>query len=198
MTHLMAFGHSIAQGYWDPEGGWIQRLRKYLDERYIEKQEDQYDDYFFEVYNAGISGEDSSELLERIEDELERRSQGKEDIVVLQIGNNDIQIENSSPRNTEDKFRSNLKSIIDSVQQEVDNVIFLGEGYIGDIEHSPGSEAKVSDKRLARFEDIKADVCQKNNIPFIDIRSEFSRGEWKIISTMVFIRTPKDTKNYSN
>ena len=179
MTHLMAFGHSVAQGYWDVEGGWIQRLRKYLDKRYIEHHEDLYDDYFFEVYNEGISGEDTNELLQRLEGELEIRKRDKEDIVILQIGVNDTQIKSGEPRVTVDEFSSNLESIIDLAQKQVNNVIFLGDGYIGDIEYSPGSKAKISDKRLEEFENIKAKICRKKGVEFIDIRSEFSREEWK-------------------
>ena len=33
MGRILIFGDSITYGAWDKEGGWVQRLRKFLDER---------------------------------------------------------------------------------------------------------------------------------------------------------------------
>lgn len=31
---VLVFGDSITQGFWDTEGGWVERLRKYYDQYY--------------------------------------------------------------------------------------------------------------------------------------------------------------------
>ena len=36
--HIIVFGDSITQGYWDPHGGWVQRLRNFLDRKTIKKK----------------------------------------------------------------------------------------------------------------------------------------------------------------
>lgn len=58
---VFAFGHSITQGFWDREGGYITRLRKFLDKKSLENP----DEYYFETYNLGVSGNDSQQLKER-------------------------------------------------------------------------------------------------------------------------------------
>lgn len=82
------FGHSITQGFWDTEGGWVQRLRKFLDEKSLKQPEE----YYFEVYNLGVSGNDSRQLLDRFDDELEARLFDEDEtLIIFQIGANDIQ-----------------------------------------------------------------------------------------------------------
>jgi len=67
-------GDSITFGFYDKEGGWIQRLRKFLDDKLLNELEGLdkkilrklKNPYFF-VYNLGISGNTTENLLERFE-----------------------------------------------------------------------------------------------------------------------------------
>lgn len=131
-----------------------------------------------------------------MEEELEIRKRDEGDIVILQIGVNDTQIENGSPRVTKEEFRSNLKSIIDIAQKEVNHVIFLGEGYIGDIKYSPGSEAKISDERLEEFENIKAEVCKEKDVEFIDLGQNSAEKNGKTAFMTAYTRIQRDIKKY--
>ena len=49
MTQILVFGTSTTYGCWDIEGGWVQRLRKYLDEKQLDDPE-----LYYIVYNLGI------------------------------------------------------------------------------------------------------------------------------------------------
>jgi len=74
------FGSSIAWGACDNElGGWTNRLRLEL-----EKEKHRY----FEVYNLGISGEASDNLLKRFSIENEVR---EPNIMMIETGINDSQ-----------------------------------------------------------------------------------------------------------
>lgn len=180
MTHIIVFGHSIAQGYWDEKGGWVQRLREYLDERYLENKDEDYGDFYYEVFNLGVSGEDSGDILERFEAELKPRVYSEDDIVIFHLGINSTHIlPNGEFRKDEDEFRNEIKELVKIANEEVENVLIVGEGYIGDIEYSPGSEKKVKDERLEKFEEIKRDICKKENITYVDIRGSYTREMWK-------------------
>jgi len=55
-TRICVFGASIAWGAWDPDGGgWVTRLRRYFE----------INDYDIEVYNLGVSGNTTKDLLKR-------------------------------------------------------------------------------------------------------------------------------------
>jgi lysophospholipase L1-like esterase len=181
MTHLIVFGHSIAQGYWDTEGGWVQRLRTFLDKRYLENYEDEYDDFYYEVFNQCVSGEDTGEVLERFEREVKPRIYDEEkNIVIFHTGKNDIHIHpDGEPRKTGEQFRRDFTSLLEEAKKEVEKIIVVGEGYVGDIKYSPGSDKTVDDERLENFEKIKKEMCNEKEIPYVDIRSKFSRREWK-------------------
>lgn len=180
MAHILVFGHSIAQGYWDTQGGWVQRLRTHLDERYLEKHESQYDGHYYEVYDLGVSGEDTGEVLNRFEDEASPRLKGRDDTIIIHIGKNDIhRLPNGSYRKEVDEFRQELAELVSKAKRKVDNVLVVGEGYVGDIEYSPGSEKKVRDSRLQKFEEVKKDISEQEKIPYVDLRDIYTRDEWK-------------------
>ncbi len=40
MTRILVFGPSTTYGAWDIEGGWVQRLRRYLDEKQLAEKID--------------------------------------------------------------------------------------------------------------------------------------------------------------
>ena len=48
--NILVFGDSIAYGKWDEQGGWVQRLRKYIDKKYNLIDEPK----SWLVYNLGI------------------------------------------------------------------------------------------------------------------------------------------------
>ena len=54
MVQILIFGDSIAWGAWDKEGGWVQRLRKLIDEKNLSDPE-----FYCLVYNLGVSGNKS-------------------------------------------------------------------------------------------------------------------------------------------
>src|SRR3990170_7472616 len=86
-THILVFGTSTTYGAWDREGGWVQRLRGFLDEKVINS--DYKHDYF--VYNLGISGDKSADILTRFEPETKARlgHHNAEIIILFHLGIND-------------------------------------------------------------------------------------------------------------
>ena len=79
---ILVFGDSIAYGAWDREGGWVQRLRRFLDEKNSDVL----------VYNLSIDSDTTEDLLERFEFETKQRIRGDEIILIFAIGVNDSQI----------------------------------------------------------------------------------------------------------
>lgn len=175
---VFAFGHSITQGFWDTEGGWVQRLRKFLDQKSLAEPEK----YWFNVYNLGVSGNDSGQLLERFEDEIERRiSEDSETVIILQIGANDIQYlaEEDRIKVLEEEFRSNLGELIEKARTYTDRIVFVGETYTTIEGPIPWAEDKhLDDERLGRYVEIQREVCETEDIPYVDLRELRDKKEW--------------------
>lgn len=178
MTQIFAFGHSITQGFWDTEGGWVQRLRKVLDEKSLENS----DKYYFEVYNLGVSGNDSDQLLKRFEPEIEARLWEEDDTVILfQIGANDIQYFNEeySLRTPKEEFRQNILDLISKARNYTDKIVFVGEPIITIEGPIPWAKDKeLSDSRLKNYTDTVRRICENKGITYVDLRSEYTKQQW--------------------
>src|SRR3989344_3552583 len=97
MTLILVFGDSITYGAWDTNGGWVQRLRTYLDKKQLADPK-----LYYELYNLGVSGDTSTDLLERFEAEtkqrIKRMSAKEEIIIIVAIGTNDSIINNKTKK----------------------------------------------------------------------------------------------------
>ena len=108
---ICVFGASITWGACDEEkGGWINRLRLHL-ESFSNK---------IMIYNLGIPGETTDDLLKRFKneagvrllDESESKEYKDHNIIILSIGTNDSSTDSkNSPRISPEKFQKNLNKL---------------------------------------------------------------------------------------
>lgn len=96
-------------------GGWANRLRNYYEAS----------DKDVNVYNLRVSGDDTGDLLKRLETEIEVRLP---ETIIFAIGINDSQFVHSKFDNRVpiNKFRSNLSELLQIAQKQTDKVIFVG------------------------------------------------------------------------
>ena len=84
---VLIFGDSITQGFWDTDGGWVQRIRKAYDEETIKA------DYELPtIFNMGISGDSSGDIVEQFEAETKARYNDDGIGFVFAVGVNDLRI----------------------------------------------------------------------------------------------------------
>ncbi|MCX6743407.1 MAG: GDSL-type esterase/lipase family protein, partial [Candidatus Parcubacteria bacterium] len=94
MHRILIFGDSITYGAWDKEGGWVARLRKFVDEKIFADP-----NYYNIILNLGISGNNSTDILRRFEFELQQRIKEEGEIVIIfAFGTNDAQLFNGEFR----------------------------------------------------------------------------------------------------
>ena len=104
MPDICIFGDSIAYGFSDLEkGGWVNRLRLYV--------ENEHPEWACQVYNQGVSGDDTNDLLNRFKTEAEAR---EPEIIIFAIGINDsMYIEKQqNSRVALEQFKENLKELL--------------------------------------------------------------------------------------
>ncbi len=186
MTQILVFGTSTTYGCWDVEGGWVQRLRKYLDEKQLADPEQ-----YYIVYNLGISGDTSTGILNRIEFESEQRlglkDKGEEVIVIVSVGANDSILNKKTKKNHVYilEYEKNIQKIVDKAKKIGSKVVFVGnkkmnESLVDPIPWLPGYAYK--NKFVKMYEEKTKEVCKKNKVGFIDIFTELSENYEKMLT----------------
>jgi len=179
MTQVFCLWSLDNPGFWDNEGGWVQRLRRFLDAKSLENP----DKYYFEVYNLGVSGNDSRQLLERFESEVKRPNFGRKSnyYLVPDWGPTIYSTFNEEYRlrTPKEDFEQNILDLISKAKEYTDNIIFVGDPIITIEGPIPWSKDKeLSDSRLKNYTDTVRRKCNNNNIAYVDNRSEQTKEEW--------------------
>lgn len=169
---ILVFGDSIAHGSNDRiYGGWAVKLKNYFAKT----------GQFHEVYNLGISGEKSDQIIQRIETEsIPRKSAKPENKTLLIIGItvNDTRITNDINADSDvsiDEFTKNLKKLYVIGKRNADELVFLGMTKVDERKTNPWKE--VINQRVAcwrndiikKYNDITKEYCEKENINFVNM-----------------------------
>ncbi len=177
MTMILAFGDSITYGACDIQGGWVQRLRKYLDEKQLNNPE-----LYYLTYNLGVSGETSKRLLDRLESEVKRRiklmDEVEEVIIIISIGVNDSKFNNKTKKNdiSIKEYISNVQSILDISKKYSSKIVFVGSTPIDEklVDPMPWREDfSYKSIFIENYNEAAAKVCNENNISFIETYNKF-------------------------
>jgi|SRR3989339_319528 len=172
MTEIFAFGDSITWGAFDSEGGWIQRLRKC-----IENKNGRDVDF---VYNLGIPGNKTPDILNRFEFETAQRSNPteKDKIIIFGVGGNDASYSTIKKDNKINKtdFEANLIKIIEKAKKITNNLLFVGLIQHNEKKSCPIPWSKTSfyyNKYQKEYNEIIKTICLKYKIGFLDVINEF-------------------------
>ncbi len=178
---ILIFGDSIAYGAWDSEGGWVSRLRKFVDHKILSSQDNE---YVHHIYNLGISGDTSTGVVKRFNAEMQARLlKDKDCAVVFTIGTNDSQFFFASQANktSEQQFTANLSLLISEAKQYTDKIIFIGLPPVDDAKVNPVSwspEKAFINEQVKKFDTLIQETCRDHQIPFIDVHAALSVGEF--------------------
>jgi len=177
MADILVFGDSIAWGAYDSgEGGWVSRLKTFL-----EKERN----FNFSVYNLAVSGEETSSLLKKFVSETSSRTQEKtETIIIFAIGINDsyfIHSQKSIMTQTQ-KFRENIKKLIDLARKFSSEIIFVGLTPVDESITMPmpwDTDKSYFIENIKRYDKILKETCRDENIHFIEIFDNWTKFDYK-------------------
>jgi len=181
MARILVFGDSIVYGAWDRgrEGGRVQKLRKFLDEKHFIDP-----DFDYSVYNLGVSGDTTEDLLERFEFEAKQRLKEEDGIIIFQIGINDSQfiISQSGLRTLPEKFRKDVEKLINQAQKFTSQIVFVGPTPVDEIKTTPipwNPDKIYKNENIKRNNEIIKSVCRENNIDFVEIFDNWIKSDYK-------------------
>lgn len=167
MGKIVVFGDSISYGKWDSEGGWVARLRKYVDETYnIGKGGN------VQVYNMGIPGEVSTRMLVRVELELRMRIEQEENnLVIFAIGTNDSCPNNwmTKEQTPPEAFKQAIISMVTIAQKQNCKVACVG---LIPVNPAKSKGLLFTNEEVKKYDGFIAEVCQEMSIPKLDLFDE--------------------------
>jgi lysophospholipase L1-like esterase len=180
MVYIVVFGDSITWGAWDPEGGWVARLLRWLEER---------DQREHIIYNCGVSGDGTPELLQRFEVEararfLEPTADGSPKMLIIAIGDNDSGWFRDEGRHVTppEQFRANVQRLIEMARRQTSKVVFIGTTPVDDAKTDPlpwAANRVHKNEYTVKYDKIAKDVCDKNGIPFVEIYNTWLKADYR-------------------
>jgi len=174
----------MTQGFWDREGGWAARLRKFLDAKSLLPGHH----YFFSVFNLGVSGDTSKDLLERFEFETKMRlnelDKGEEVIFIISIGSNDSIYNQKTKKHwvSLPEFEKNLKKMFALAKKYGNKTIFVGDTPVDGALTNPIPWVKncsYLNKFIEQYNRTAEMLCKKEKVYFIEIYSKLSNIDYK-------------------
>ena len=177
---ILIFGDSIAYGAWDEEGGWVQRLKEFLD---ATMRSDPIVDNL--IYNLSFSGGTTEMLRVRVDSEIRHRLiEGEPMAVIFAIGINDSAFFTDRNKNwvSRKRFAENLRFLAATAKRYAQNVIFVGLTPVDESKTAPISWVESMNYRNEYVEEYDAEIrrmCRKERIPFIDLQGVFSGTDYK-------------------
>lgn len=161
MNILGVFGDSITWGKSDSEnGGWVTLLSRFLEQKKI----------VWGVYNLGIDGDTSTNLLKRFDQEISIRKINK---IIIAIGLNDSVYRKSTDNRetTLNNFSKNLKALVEKARKYSTLVVLMGLTKVDERYTKPlkiSSTGKCYDNKIINdYDNIIKQVAEEMNVHFI-------------------------------
>jgi lysophospholipase L1-like esterase len=174
---VLVFGDSITQGFWDIEGGWVSRLRKSYDQIAIET--DDYDQPT--IFNMGVSGNSSNEILDRFNNEAKARLwPGEEMVFIFSIGVNDTRIEGDKDFSNTTRYIQNLSELLKLATQYTNKNMFVGLTPCIDSRTTPtewGNKLVYNNQRIKEFDEALRRFCEQSNTCYLNLFKPFQEKQ---------------------
>lgn len=163
--NICIFGDSIVWGACDYEkGGWVERLKSYL----MQNKDD------VDVYNLGVSGNNTQDLLNRFDTEIDARKSEATEMIIVAIGINDAQYikTRENPRVNLKEFEENITTLLGKAREITDRVFFVGLTSVDEskVMPTPWDETKYYENGIIqKYDSVAKEACQKQGVLFISL-----------------------------
>jgi len=173
MVRILCFGDSITFGIGEfPTSGWVGRIRELVSKK----------DYQ-DVYNLGVPGHTSSDLLKRFDIEADARirspSEERKYIMIIAIGTNDSKWDIVDGKEVErtltSDFKKNIEILIDKAKSKKAELIVLGITPVDETETNPYEDTALRNERINEFNNIIKDACTNKDVVFIDFIDDWNQ-----------------------
>ncbi|MFA6250409.1 MAG: SGNH/GDSL hydrolase family protein [Candidatus Shapirobacteria bacterium] len=163
-------GDSVTQAAYI-KNGWVNQIREYLELKY--------QDEFVNVYNLGIGGNTTEDLLDRI-DELKARNPTH---IIIVIGVNDTRYLQGQEleADQERRFVDNMELIIKISKEYSGNLLIVGLVIGDDSQLQPlpdGDGHCYNQERVELFNSRLKELASRHTIPFVDLLATLQANDF--------------------
>jgi lysophospholipase L1-like esterase len=176
MQAILCFGDSVTWGRGEtPNTGWVGRL----------KQKVESSGRYRAVYNLGVCGDTSTDLLRRFSTECDARVRvnRREDrfLILIAIGLNDS-CWRGGPKSgdvfaTPKQFNSNVLKIIRLAKKYPAKVALIGVTSVDESRTVPYENTTFRNARIILFNDVLKQCAASEKLPFLDIYGAMSKAK---------------------
>lgn len=175
---VLIFGDSIAQGFFDVEGGWVDRLRRHYDEILIRDNDVSQPT----IFNLGISGDLTRSIVKRVENEIvARKFPGEEFAFIIATGTNDTVYRSDENESEPQQYKKELAEILEIAKKYSRQIMFVGLFPIVDklLQPAPWSNTGkcYSTERMKLFDSTLKEFCSENNVPCVELWDVFEKQD---------------------
>ncbi len=172
---VLCFGDSITQGFWDLEGGWVNRLRKHFDVSRDQVGKHEY----VSVFNLGVDGNTTADILKRLKSEADARIRPDGDCAfVFATGTNDGIFTESGTVSSPERYATELAELLDVCKPYGGPVMFVGLTPVDDAKLNPMPWSNTgecySTERAKLFDDALRDFCEQRELPYVSLWETFA------------------------
>lgn len=172
MKRICIFGDSITWGAGlQTREAWANLLRNYIESK---------TDHYIEVYDLGIDGNTTKDLLNRFEVEAEAR---KPELIIFAIGVNDSMFRHGNNYEIDsDQFKENLGKLYEKAKKFTDKIWFVGLAKGSDSETNPLKRSSTgkcySKESVERYDGVIKNFTSQKSLPFVDIYKSLSDSDF--------------------
>jgi len=176
MNGILCFGDSITFGRGEqPNRSWTGRLKDFFEPKGLHHG----------VYNLGVSGHTSTDLLKRFDAEATARVKYRPTdkfLILMAIGANDCKWDglpqDNNPRTTKQAFTENISQLIEKAKKYNAGLAFIGLIPVDEKLTLPFEETSFENKRVKEFNDIIKTLCHQNGVLFFNMFKEMSKVDY--------------------
>lgn len=174
MIQIFILGASSAYGVGGENGGWADLLKQKLHQKMYGPNGTGED---IEIYNFGKSGASINFVLDTFPIQLKQYSRNQKTIILLGMGANDSKAVNRPDNfiSSLDKYSQEMTKLLKLLKQSSFQTIVIGGGYFDETKTNPkfnpiiGGKSFFTNRRAQEFQKCLQQLCQKYNLPFIDL-----------------------------
>ena len=175
MARILVFGDSLVYGAWDLEkGGWVNRLRLFLDKENIKKSE-----FYYSVYNLGVSGDTSKDVLKRFEIETKHRLRD-ELVFLFGVGTNDSAWMHSKNNFwiPQMEFEENIRKLISIARKFSSKIVFVGMVGVDESRVDPilwDKDKSYKNEYIRKYDELLEKICNEEKVGYIKLFGKISK-----------------------
>lgn len=169
---ILVFGDSITEGDYDSRGGWVARL---IADEFAQKQHNPEGSYNH-IYNLGVSGNTSRDVLQRFAAEVAARRSTPESrvAIIISVGMNDtIKYVGEEPVTSVEQYKAAITRLYFAAKELTNHIMFVG---LTPVDDEVFPDGRYKSERVWEYEEALRAVVKEYNVLFVPVYDIFRQN----------------------